>query len=122
MNFRGEHEELFQRGRYLPLYAGGKFRENICAFGRRLDGRWLIAAAPRLLARIAPPGRPPLGEPVWENAVLSLPHGTPDYWHNILTGEILSACETKGGQKGLPLHQIFKSYPVALIETGQTML
>jgi hypothetical protein len=53
--------------------------------------------------------------------VLRLPPGTPDYWHNFLTGEILSACETKGGQKGLPLHQIFKSYPVALIETGQTM-
>jgi (1->4)-alpha-D-glucan 1-alpha-D-glucosylmutase len=121
LNFRGEHEELFQRGRYFPLYAGGKFRENICAFGRRLDGRWVIAAAPRLLARIVAPGRPPLGEPVWENAVLPLPHGTPDYWHNILTGEILSACETKGGQKGLPLHQIFMTYPVALIETGRTM-
>jgi (1->4)-alpha-D-glucan 1-alpha-D-glucosylmutase len=118
LNFRGEHEELFQRGRYLPLYAARKFRENICAFGRRLDSRWVIAAAPRLLARIVPPGRPPLGEPVWENAVLPLPHGTPDDWHNILTGEILSACETKGGKKGLPLHQIFKTYPVALIETG----
>ena len=120
-NFRREHRELFQMGDYLALYADGKFRDHICAFGRRLDGRWIIAAAPRLLARIAPPGRPPLGEPVWENAVLPLPHGTPDYWHNILTGETLSACETKGGQKGLPLHQIFKSYPVALIETGRTM-
>jgi hypothetical protein len=48
-----------------------------------------------------------------------LPHGTPDTWHNILTGELLSACKTKGEQKGLRLHQVFKTYPVALIETGQ---
>jgi maltooligosyltrehalose synthase len=86
-----------------------------------LNNQWIIVAAPRLLARILPPGCPPLGAPVWEDAVLRLPPGTPDYWHNFLTGEILSACETKGGQKGLPLHQIFKSYPVALIETGRTM-
>lgn len=121
LNFRGEHEELFQRGRYLPLYAARKFRENICAFGRRLDGRWVIAVAPRLLARIVPPGRLPLGQLVWEDAILPLPYGAPDYWHNILTGEILSACETNRKQKGLPLHQIFKSYPVALIESGRTM-
>jgi len=118
LNFRREHRELFQTGDYLPLYAGGKFRENICAFTRRLHDHCIVVAAPRLLARIVTPGRPPLGELVWENAVLPLPHGTPDYWHNILTGEILSVCETKRGQKGLPLHQIFKTYPVALIETG----
>jgi (1->4)-alpha-D-glucan 1-alpha-D-glucosylmutase len=120
LNFRRGHEELFQRGRYLPLYAAGKFRENICAFARRFNERWVLAAAPRLLARILPPGRPPLGEPVWKDAVIFLPHGTPGHWHNILTGENLSACETKGGQMGLPLHQIFKTFPVALIETRQT--
>lgn len=121
LNFRGEHRDLFQTGDYLPLYAAGKFREYICAFARRLNDHWIVVAAPRFLARILPPGRPPLGAPIWEDAVLRLPHGTPDYWHNILTGEILSVCETKRRQKGLPLHQVFKTYPVALIESGQTM-
>jgi (1->4)-alpha-D-glucan 1-alpha-D-glucosylmutase len=116
LKFRSEHRDLLQTGDYLPLYAAGKFREYICAFARRLNNHWIVVAAPRLLARITPPGRWPLGQPVWENAVLSLPHGTPDRWHNILTGETLSACETKRRQKGLPLHQIFKTCPVALIE------
>ncbi|MGE5816646.1 MAG: malto-oligosyltrehalose synthase [Deltaproteobacteria bacterium] len=120
LNFRRDRKDIFQAGSYLPLYALGKFRENICAFARRLNDHWIIVAAPRLLARILPPGRPPLGEPIWEDAVLRLPHGTPDYWHNILTGEIMSACETKRRQKGLPLHQVFKTYPVALIESGRT--
>jgi (1->4)-alpha-D-glucan 1-alpha-D-glucosylmutase len=121
LNFRRDRKDIFQAGSYLPIYALGKFRKNICACARRLNDQWIIVAAPRFLARILPPGRPPLGASVWEDAVLRLPPGTPDYWHNFLTGEILSACETKGGQKGLPLHQVFKSYPVALIETGRTM-
>jgi (1->4)-alpha-D-glucan 1-alpha-D-glucosylmutase len=121
LNFRREYREIFQTGDYLPLYAGGKFRENICVFSRRLNDQWIVVTAPRFVARILPPGRLPLGEAVWEDGVLPLPHGTPDDWHNILTGEILSACETKGRQKGLPLRQIFKTFPVALIETGQTM-
>ena len=122
LNFRRERRELFQMGDYLPLYAGGKFRENVCAFARRFNDHWIVVAAPRLLARIAPTGRLPLGQPVWEDALLPLPHGTPDHWHNILTGEMLSACATKGGQKSLALHQIFKIYPVALIESRRTML
>ncbi|MDZ4343903.1 MAG: malto-oligosyltrehalose synthase, partial [Candidatus Binatia bacterium] len=122
LNFRREHRELFQTGDYMPLYAEGKFREHVCAFARRVNDHWIIVAAPRLLARIAPPGRLPLGEPVWEDTVLPLRHGTPDHWHNILTGESLSARKTKGEQRGLPLHQIFNAYPVALIETGQTRL
>jgi len=122
LTFRREHRELFQSGDYLPLYADGKFREHICAFARRWNDHWIIVAAPRLLTRIVPPGCLPLGEPVWEDAVLRLRHGTPEYWHNILTDEILSARKTEGEQKVLPLHQIFKTYPVAFIETEQTML
>jgi len=122
LSFRREHRELFQSGDYLPLYADGKFREHICAFARRWNDHWIIVAAPRLLTRIVPPGCLPLGEPVWEDAVLRLRHGTPEYWHNILTDEILSARKTEGEQKVLPLHQIFKTYPVAFIETEQTML
>jgi (1->4)-alpha-D-glucan 1-alpha-D-glucosylmutase len=118
LNFRRDHEELFQRGHYFPCYVTGKFREHICAFSRRLDDRSIIVAAPRFLGRIVPPGCLPLGEDVWEDAVMPLPHGTPDQWHNILSGDILSACITKRGQKGLPLHKIFRTYPVVLLETG----
>jgi (1->4)-alpha-D-glucan 1-alpha-D-glucosylmutase len=121
LNFRRERKEIFQAGSYLPIYALGKFREHICAFARRLHDHWIVVAAPRLLARILPPGRPPLGESVWEDAVVPLPHGTPDKWRNILTGEILLTRKTKGARQGLLLQQIFKSYPVALMEAGETM-
>ena len=122
LNFRREHAELFQRGSYVPLFAAGKFRENICAFARRLDDRWVIAMAPRLLAGILPPGPPPLGEPIWEDGVLPLPHGAANSWHNILTGENLSACTIKDKQKGLPLQQIFRSFPVALVQSGESAI
>ena len=120
LNFRRAHAELFQRGSYVPLFAAGKFRENICAFARRLDNRWVIAMAPsRGPAGILPPGPPP-GEPIWEDGVLPLPHGAADSWHNILTGENLSACTIKDKQKGLLLQQIFRSFPVALVQSSES--
>ena len=121
LNFRRDHKDIFQAGSYLPMYALEKFRENVCAFARRWHDHWIVVAAPRLLAGLLPPGTPPLGESVWEDAVLPLPHGTPEVWRNILTGEILPAHKTKGKRQGLPLQQIFKSYPVALLEAGETM-
>jgi len=120
LNFRREHRELFQTGDYLPLYASGKFRENICAFVRRMNDYWIIVAAPRLMARIVPGGHLPLGETVWEDFVLPLPHGAPGSWRNVLTCENLSAGATKDGQNQLALSQILKTYPVALIESVRT--
>ena len=120
LNFRRQHKDIFQAGSYLPMYALGKFRENVCAFARRWHDDWIVVAAPRLLARIVAPGCSPLGESVWEDAVLPLPRETPDTWRNILTGEVLAARKTKGERQALPLHQIFKSYPVALLEAETT--
>jgi (1->4)-alpha-D-glucan 1-alpha-D-glucosylmutase len=121
LNFRRDRKDIFRAGSYLPIYAPEKFREHICAFARRWHEHWVVVAAPRLLARILPPGRPPLGESVWEDAVLPMPHGTPDRWRNVLTGEILLTHKMKGARQGLPLHQIFQSFPVALLEAGETM-
>jgi len=120
LNFRRHRHDLFQLGDYRPLYAGGKFREHICAFARRAHDQWIIVLTPRLLARIVPSGRLPLGEPVWEDGVLALPHGTPEGWRNVLTGESLSTRPTQGGQKSLALHEILQTYPVALLQSERT--
>ena len=115
LNFRREHRELFQMGDYFPLDADGKFREHICAFARRLDGRWVIIAAPRLLMRIVTSGCLPLGAAVWQQERLALPAKAPTAWRNILTGETLTALQTKAGRKALVLREIFASVPVAFL-------
>jgi (1->4)-alpha-D-glucan 1-alpha-D-glucosylmutase len=116
LNFRRQHEELFRAGSYLPLYASGKFRPNICAFARRLKNQWVIAAAPRLIAELLPPTSLPLGAMVWEEEILCLPEGAPESWRNTLTGEYIPACETNDRCPGLRLQALFKTFPAALIE------
>ena len=116
LNFRREHRELFQMGEYLPLYTDGRFREHICAFARRLDGRWVIIAAPRLLMRIVTSGNLPLGTGVWQDERLVLPAKAPAGWRNILTGENVTALQARPGRKMLYLREIFASVPVALLD------
>ncbi|MBI1997917.1 MAG: malto-oligosyltrehalose synthase [Deltaproteobacteria bacterium] len=120
-NFRRKHEQLFREGSYLPLYASGKFRENICAFARRLNDQWVIAAAPRLLTRILPPAGSPLAAVRWEEEILRLPNGAPQSWRNTLTGENVPICKATDRRMGLPLQAIFKSFPVALIANEAIM-
>jgi (1->4)-alpha-D-glucan 1-alpha-D-glucosylmutase len=117
LNFRRHHEELFQRGSYLPLPTDGKFREHVCAFARRLDGRWVVAAAPRLLTRIVTSGCLPLGAAVWEREKLALPARAPMAWRNVLTGETLTALPTKAGRKAVLLREMFRTFPVAFLES-----
>jgi (1->4)-alpha-D-glucan 1-alpha-D-glucosylmutase len=116
LNFRREHEELFRQGSYLPLYASGKFRENICAFARRLNDRWVIAAAPRLVARLLSAEGPPLRTVRWEDGILPLPQAAPKSWRNTITGEEVSTCKAPDLQPALSLQAIFQNFPVALIE------
>ena len=117
LTFRREHRALFQSGDYLPLYADGKFREHICAFARRFDGRWVIVAAPRLMMRLVDSGCLPLGAATWQQERLALPSNTPARWRNILTGEILTTTQAKAGRNALLLREILASFPVALLSS-----
>jgi (1->4)-alpha-D-glucan 1-alpha-D-glucosylmutase len=120
LNFRRERKELFEVGSYQALYASARFRENICAFARRLNHQWVIVAVSRLLARVLPPGHLPLGEAMWKNETLPLPDAAPDLWRNVLTGENLPISPTKNARKELGLRDIFKSVPVAVLEGEAT--
>ncbi len=115
LNFRRRHEELFQQGNYLPLYVSGKFRENICAFARRLDDQWIVVAVPRLLVGLLPPEGSPLGTIPWNGEILRLPEGAPRSWRNLLTGENVRRCEANDCDSGLLLQAIFRNFPVALM-------
>jgi (1->4)-alpha-D-glucan 1-alpha-D-glucosylmutase len=117
LRFRRHHRDLFERGSYVPLYADGNLREHVCAFTRRLDSRWVIAAAPRLLLGVLESSALPLGASVWQDQKLPLPARAPARWRNLLTGESLESLE-RGAKKELLLRDIFASFPVALLESA----
>lgn len=120
LNFRREHQELFHAGGYQALYASAKFRENVCAFARRLNDQWVIAVVPRLLARVLSPGQLPVGESAWENETIRLPGAAPDLWRNVLTGETLAIEPAQNTHKRLSLAETFKSCPVTVLTAELT--
>jgi (1->4)-alpha-D-glucan 1-alpha-D-glucosylmutase len=119
LSFRRDHRDLFERGSYVPVYADGNVREHVCAFARRLDSHWVIAAAPRLLFGVLESNALPLGAAVWQEQKLSLPARAPARWRNLLTGESLESL-ARGAKKELLLREIFASFPVTLLESTTT--
>ncbi len=115
LTFRRERRDLFLSGAYLPLAATGGNKEHVLAFARRHETGWAVAAVPRLVTRLSPPGEFPLGQRVWgARSGLLLPEGAPDRWRNVFTGEELRVPPGRG-KKTLPLHAVFGHLPVALL-------
>jgi (1->4)-alpha-D-glucan 1-alpha-D-glucosylmutase len=115
LNFRKERRDLFLSGEYLPLQAAGGNKEHVLAFARKREGSWAVTVVPRLVARLSPPGEFPLGQKAWgTKSSLVLPEGAPQRWRNVLTGEELNV-PPGSGKKILPLHAVFRHFPVALL-------
>ncbi|MGZ8441345.1 MAG: malto-oligosyltrehalose synthase, partial [Candidatus Deferrimicrobiaceae bacterium] len=97
LTFRRQRRELFLSGAYLPLPVTGGQKEHALAFARGHGGAWAIAAVPRLMTRLAPPGEFPLGPPAWGARIaVRLPAELPSLWRNVFTGEILHASRIDG--------------------------
>jgi (1->4)-alpha-D-glucan 1-alpha-D-glucosylmutase len=114
LNFRRAHPQLFLEGAYRLLQATGAKKMNVFAFMKHTRDAWAITAVPRLVTKLAPPGRPPTGDSVWAVNALLLPRKAPTDWVNVLTGERLQACALKQ-RLSLPLAKVFGKFPVALL-------
>jgi (1->4)-alpha-D-glucan 1-alpha-D-glucosylmutase len=115
LSFRKEQRDLFLSGEYLPLPASGGIKEHVLAFARRHGAAWAVAAVPRLVTRLSPPGEFPLGQKAWRaRSGLALPEGAPEAWRNVFTGEELRV-SGRSGKKTLPLHAVFRHFSVALL-------
>jgi (1->4)-alpha-D-glucan 1-alpha-D-glucosylmutase len=116
LNFRRDHADLFSKGDYIPLEVAGEKREHVCAFARGFGQEEIIVAVPRLIVGLTGGGgQLPLGQSVWLNTRFALPRRPSlQRYDNVLTGESVSA-EEHGGQIGLPLSELFRSFPVALL-------
>ena len=106
-------KEVFQQGAYLPLRAGGEFKDHIVAFARRHRKSWAIVVTPRFLTRLVTPSEIPIGEGVWHDTHLLVRQGMPQSWVNLLTGEMVP---TSGK---LLMGDVLEDSPVALLASSQ---
>jgi (1->4)-alpha-D-glucan 1-alpha-D-glucosylmutase len=114
LTFRQRYRALFEQGAYIPLAVSAAQQEQIIAFARRLDERWALVAVPRLLTKLSPSAKPPLGKRVWKDSCLHLPAGAPIDWRNVFTGEEVRVSEASVSPARVPLHTLFRRLPVAL--------
>jgi (1->4)-alpha-D-glucan 1-alpha-D-glucosylmutase len=100
--FRKANRDLFARGEYLPLRAAGPCAAHICAFARRMGGRWAVVVAPRWMSRVTE----------WRDTRVELPEGAPGEWCDALTG---------AARGELRLSELLRLLPVALLGSGETV-
>lgn len=114
LNYRKSHREPFEKGDYHALEAQGPQARHLCAFARRSNSKGVIAAVPRLLATLSSEAQVPIGQKVWGETCLVLPHGTGARYRNVLTDQEVVA-EERHGVLVLPAARLFQTVPVALL-------
>jgi (1->4)-alpha-D-glucan 1-alpha-D-glucosylmutase len=117
LNCRREQSALFREGDYLPVMSRGSRRRHIVACARRRGKNWVLAVVPRLVSQLTATSQPPLGPGVWGKEKLPLPPGAPEVWQEVFTGEAIRGSGA-GTEPALPLAEIFRYLPVALL-TGR---
>jgi (1->4)-alpha-D-glucan 1-alpha-D-glucosylmutase len=112
LEFRRSHGELFAKGDYVPLYAGNRMRQHVCAFLRTYKEESILVAVPRFTTAITARGQFPLGASSWRKNKVELPRGAARQWNNIFTGERI---ELEASSQRILLSTIFSEFPVALL-------
>jgi len=111
---RKNRPELFAEGRYLPLDVSGAYSDRIVAFAREFQGDWAIVLVPRCVASVAAPVLGSVSRRnFWKDTILRLPEGAPRVWTNVLAGKRAPGISSVA--EGLPLAEIFRGFPVALL-------
>jgi (1->4)-alpha-D-glucan 1-alpha-D-glucosylmutase len=109
LRVRREHPELFAEGTYVALDVRGPRARHVVAFARRSRSDWVIAVAPRLVARITRSGRPPVGD-IWAGTRILLPPNAPGTWVDALSG-----MERAATRHELDVSDVFARFPVAFL-------
>lgn len=116
LRYRRTHGPLFQRGAYLPIEGFGEKKEHLLSFARNAEDQEVIAAVPRRVAHLLPDANlPPHGRDVWGETGMILSSGNEGTkYKNLFTEEEITPVKTEG-RFLLPLCEVFRSFPVALL-------
>jgi (1->4)-alpha-D-glucan 1-alpha-D-glucosylmutase len=113
LRLRRERSALFELGEYVPLAVEGTHAGRVVADARRRGDAWAIVVVPRLVARLAPVGRWPVGRSAWQDTRVMLPPHAPARLTEWFTGTTLVP---SGG--ALALADALAGFPVAVLLDG----
>jgi (1->4)-alpha-D-glucan 1-alpha-D-glucosylmutase len=113
---RREHWQTLIHGDYIPLEVTGPFAQHLVAVARHYQGRFIVAAAPRLTVGIGGFGGPPPLADAWQETALDLPSPLRGRkLHNVFTNSQLVA---SAGQPGLRAADLLRHFPVAILASS----
>ncbi len=116
LRLRRSQPKLLLEGDYIPVECAGPRGAHAVALCRRRGVQQLIAAAPRLVARLL--DEEDEGAEPWAGTYLLLPAGSGRAsWTSVLTGEVHRPVLVRGSPT-LPLSDLFRELPVALLQPG----
>jgi (1->4)-alpha-D-glucan 1-alpha-D-glucosylmutase len=117
LTLRRKRAGLFGVGEYRGLAGGGRHAEHVVALARVHGDEAVIAAVPRLTARLAGlTGRFALGEPAWEHTWVALGDDRlAGVYRDRFTGRAVPS-ERRDGVAVLAVPALFAHFPVALLE------
>jgi (1->4)-alpha-D-glucan 1-alpha-D-glucosylmutase len=115
LELRRHQQDVFLKGSYLPLLAEGPRSGHVCSFAREHDGRWLLAAVPRLTAGVK---RADFAA-WWEGTLLRLPEAAPRHWRHAVNGRPVLADSPDPNAGILSLSDVFSEFPVAILAGEQ---
>jgi (1->4)-alpha-D-glucan 1-alpha-D-glucosylmutase len=117
LHVRRDRHALFQQGEYIPLDGYGTGQEHLCAFARLHGEQAVVTVVPRLVVSLTGDAMTPLiGSDVWGDTYVTVPSWRPkSSYRNLFTGERLSS-KTVGDRQMLPMAEVLREYPVALLE------
>jgi (1->4)-alpha-D-glucan 1-alpha-D-glucosylmutase len=109
LNARAKRKELFEKGDYISIQVGGKYKGHIVAFARRKEKSWAITIVSRLLTYLIKENEYPIDERIWEDTHILIPKGANYLWRDAFTNQIIK-CE-----KTLSIAKVLTHFPVALL-------
>jgi (1->4)-alpha-D-glucan 1-alpha-D-glucosylmutase len=110
LQLRRERPLLMRVGGYEPLETAGTHAARVTAFARTRAGEWAAVVAPRLVARLGPPGHWPTGD-AWADTTVTLPTGA-------RATEVLTGRPLMTGDGQVRLADVLRKLPVAVLVTN----
>lgn len=107
---RYSQQKLFAKGDYLPLKVKGAYKDNVIAFARRYQNKWLVIAAPLYTAAISQTQQTEVTAIDWKDTRIILPAEAPEQWQHIIAG---TADKVKDNE--LLIAEIFSPAPFAIL-------
>lgn len=107
LELRKNYQDLFEKGKYLPIKTSGKYAKNIHAFVRKFNRSWCMIVVPMHTGDVDYAEDLPLFD--WDDTTLFLPEEFPKEWQDQLSVTKMRF------QDQIRVNDLFQHLPFALL-------